>query len=458
MSIIVPLRVFAVALALSAFSAGCSSVRGAASAVNPFDNKETDDPDAPDKDKRISFLSFEQSLQVDPDAAAVSITLPGDYVNDEWPNEGGFATHVVQNVRADPNFQRVWRRDVGSGSSRKRRVASPPVAGAGKVFAVDASGEVNAYAIADGARIWSSRLKVKTRRDKEARSGGVAYGDGKVFLTSGHGFVAALDAETGDELWRTATSGPMHAPPTQSGGRVFAVSFDNELFAFDANSGSVLWTYQGLSEPARILTASTPAIAGDVIVAPFASGEIVALQVQNGRELWSEALTRTGRTAALASLNDIAGSPVIAGGVVYAISHSGVLAAFDLRTGQRGWAQPAGSIHMPWVAGNYLYILTNDAEVVCIERFTGSVIWIRALQQYRKEEKRRGRIAWAGPILVSDRLLVANSRGRMLSLSAKTGETLDELKIGDDVFIPPIVVQETIFVLTDDAKLIAYRG
>jgi len=61
-------------------------------------------------------------MPVEPDAASVSITLPGDYVNEEWPNEGGFASHVVQNVRADPNFQRVWRRDVGSADRRNERV------------------------------------------------------------------------------------------------------------------------------------------------------------------------------------------------------------------------------------------------------------------------------------------------------------------------------------------------
>lgn len=438
----------AVCVGLSA----CSSV----GKLNPFKGGD-DDEDAPDRDRRVSFLAFDDTLQVDAERAAQGVTLPAAEVNDAWPDEGGYPDHAVQHPAASAELHQAWRRDIGGGSSRRARLSAPPVVGEGKLFVVDTDNEVNAYDASDGQRLWRSRFRSGERRDREFRTGGVAYADGRVFVALGFGAVAALDAGSGDEIWRTETSGPMHSPPTAADGRVFAVSFDNELFAFDAQSGEVLWSFQSLSEPARILTASSPAVSGDVVVAPSASGELTALRVDNGRGLWSDSLTRSGRTTALSALNDIAGSPVIYDGQVYAVSQSGVLAAFDLRTGQRAWTQPAGGIHMPWVAGDYLFLMTTEGQLACLSRVDGATLWLRELPQYKNPDRRKGRIAWAGPVLAGGRLLMTSSEGRLLSLSPEDGSTLDEHRIRGDVFIPPIVANQTVYVLTDDAKLIAFR-
>ncbi|MCG8440290.1 MAG: PQQ-like beta-propeller repeat protein [Caulobacterales bacterium] len=416
-----------------------------------------DEEETSEEDRRISFLALDQTLSVDASLTGQTISLPGDYANAAWPNEGGYATHAVQHPRLSQDLRRVWRRDVGPGSSRKRRVSAPPIVGGDQVFAVDGKAEVSAYDLETGDRRWTRRLRPISKRDKEPRGGGVAFADDKVFVTTGYGYIAALDAASGEMVWRRDVTGPVHSAPTVADGRVFAVTFDNELYAIDAATGTVLWTYQSLSEPARILTASSPAVSGDVVVAPFASGELVALRIQNGRVLWSEALTRTGGTTALSELNDIAGSPVIVGDVVYAVSHSGVLAAMDLGTGQRIWAQPAGGIHMPWVVGDYLFVVTNDAQVACLSRVDGRVYWMTELTRYRKPKKRKGRVAWAGPVLAGGRLLVVSSRGELLSLDPFTGEVSDSWKLGDDIFIPPVVARETALVMTDEARLIALR-
>jgi outer membrane protein assembly factor BamB len=444
-------------LALLALGAGLSAC-SAVDKVNPFSRSEPGDQlSEEDRARRVSFLSFDDTLQVDEARASLGVTLPPPIRTSIWPNEGGFPDHAPQHLAAAEDLRRAWRRNIGQGSSRKARLSAPPIVADGKVFVVDADNEIVAYDSQDGRRLWRSQLRSGDRRDREFRSGGVAYGDGRVFVSLGFGAVAAFDANTGREVWRAATSGPMHSPPTAADGRVFAVSFDNEVFAFDSQTGEVLWTYQSLSEPARILTASSPAVQGEVVIAPSASGELTALRVDNGRVLWSDALTRSGRTTALSALNDIAGSPVIYDGMVFAVSQSGLLAAFDLRTGQRLWTQPAGGIHMPWVVGDYLYIMTTDGHLACLSRLDGVTIWIQDLPQYKRPQRRRGRISWAGPVLAGGRLLLVSSEGEMMSLSATTGDQLDRYRLGDNVFIPPIVADATVYVLTDDANLIAYR-
>lgn len=452
-------RLLAACLTAAVFGlGGCTGVRDAVGAVNPFDNASDENlqGEAPGDDERISLISFEEELRPNPDLAG-RIELPASFVNRAWSMEGGYPTHTVSHPRVGADLERAWSRGAGEGSSRTSRVVSPPVTMDGRVYAMDGSGDVSAFSADGGSRIWRTRLRSDARRDREARGGGVAVVDDRVYATSGHGFVAALNAETGEEIWRTEVEGPMHAPPTVAGGRVFAVSFDNELFAFSADDGQQLWTYQSIAEPARILTAVAPAVVNDVVIAPFASGEIVALRAPNGRELWSQALAGSSRTTGLSSLNDIAGSPVVTSTTVYAVSHSGVLAALDLRTGERIWEAPAGGISMPWLAGDFLFLVTPEAELTAIRRSDGAVAWVSELQRYENENRRRGRIAWAGPVLAGDRLFLVSSQGRLVAASPQNGEVLQEWRIGGAGFIAPIVANETIYVLNDDAELVAFR-
>jgi outer membrane protein assembly factor BamB len=273
-------------------------------------------------------------------------------------------------------------------------------------------------------------------------------------VTSGLGVVSALDAQSGEEIWSRNTRVPMHSAPTAAGGRVFAVSDDNELFAFNANTGEVLWTYQGIVESARMLTAPSPAVVGDTVISGFASGELIAFRAQNGGVLWQDALSSAGQLTPLASLNDIASGPVIADGYVIASAQSGVTSAFDLRTGQRIWSQPAGTLGFPLIAGDFVYAAMTDGQVVCMSKLDGSVVWMQQLQSHKNLKKKKKRIAWSGPILVGERLLVMSSQ---VTMSPYDGSIISEFKVGDDVFVSPIIANETVYVMTDSAKLIAFR-
>ena len=395
---------------------------------------------------------------------------------------GGNPAHVVQHTGATGNFDKLWSKDTGKGSARKGRVLAPPVVAGGRIYAMDAANQVTAMDANTGARIWDVKIALEERKktrlgntgiidrirdpltfldgsgtDKESVGGGVAVADGKLFVSSGLGVVAAYDAQSGEEIWTRLTRVPMHSAPTAADGRVFAVSDDNELFAFNANTGEVLWTYQGIVESARMLTAPSPAVVGDTVISGFASGELIAFRVQNGGVLWQDALSSSGLLTPLASLNDIAAGPVIADGYVIASAQSGVTSAFDLRTGQRIWTQPAGSLGFPLVAGDFVYSATTTGEIICMSKLDGSIVWIQQLQEHKNAKKKKHRIAWAGPILVGERLMVMSSQGQAVTLSPYDGSIISEFKVGDDVFVAPIIANETVYVMTDTAKLIAFR-
>jgi outer membrane protein assembly factor BamB len=332
---------------------------------------------------------------------------------------------------------------------------------------MDGEARITAFDARSGAEVWSTNLRPDNRRDKDGFGGGLAVADGKVYASSGYRLVAQLDAATGAVGWRTPTEQPVHGAPTVSGGRMFVVAIDNTLLTFDTATGQAGWSYQALSEPARILKASSPAVSGDTVVAAFGSGELVALRAANGNDLWNEGLSRANRNNALSEIRDIPGRPVIYQGDVFAVSHSGVFSATDLRTGQARWTLPVVGITTPLPAGDVVYVVSKAGEVICAARETGQIYWITDLGKSR--ETRSGgflgigkkhytvRPIWSGPLLASDRLLVAGSTGELVALNPKTGAVEKTVKLGDSTLLAPIAVDGTVYVATDEAQLIALR-
>jgi len=446
-----PLAVLAAAAALSS----CSSVGRAADAIWPFNNNSPRER-APEEG-RISILSSEQDLTPDPQLAQRTIVVPAPSPSSDWMQPGGVASNAPVHIQGPASFNVAERRDLGAGSNNRVRIAAPPVIANGRLFFIDADHQVHAFDAQTGRSQWSERLRPEDSRDRRARGGGVATDGQRLYVTTGFGFVAALDPTSGAELWRRQGNAPFHAAPTVAGGRVYAVSNDSELVALDAATGELQWSHQAIAEPARIMSASSPAVSGDTVIAPFASGEVAALLGANGRRLWGDSLTRAGSLNSLSAINDVAGRPAVDNGVMYAASHSGVIAAIDMRSGQRIWARNFASTQTPWIAGEVLYAVTIDGELAAFDRTTGGIYWLRQLRRFRDENDRRGRIAWTGPIMVGGRLILANSQGEVAAVNPTNGEVVETRDVGGQIFIPPIAAGGAIYIVNDDARLVILR-
>ena len=327
---------------------------------------------------------------------------------------------------------------------------------------MDTSGDIAAFDAATGARAWSARVslekgKKKKSNDTAAFGGGVAAGDGRVYATTGYGIAVAYDATSGAQVWRSNLGVPLRGGPTIAGNRVYVMSQDNQLFALSADKGETAWNVAGTVEVAGLLGAASPAVALDTIVVGFSSGELNALRAETGRTVWADALARTGRTTALAALSDIDASPVIDRGRVFAIGHGGRMAAIELATGQRAWERNFAGVQTPWVAGDFLFAVTLDGELVCLTRADGKIRWVLKLERYGNPKKKEKPIIWSGPVLASDRLLLAGSNHKLVTVSPYTGKLISAVKLGALAYLPPIVAGKTVYLLTDDGKLSAYR-
>lgn len=406
--------------------------------------------------ERVSVLTFDQKLTPETEASG-NISLPRPYSNPEWPQAGGYPAHAMYHLALGEEPTELWQASMGEGSGSDTRLMASPIVAGGMAFVYDTAGQVTAVTIADGEEVWQVDLTPEDESSAKGFRGGIAYEAGHIYAATGFGVLAELDAKTGEQRWSRSVGVPLRSAPTVNGGRVFAVTQDNQVFALNAETGEILWNHQGIAESAGLLASSSPAVSGDTVVVAYSSGELFALRVENGRVAWSDTLSRQGRMTPLAALNDISGQPVIDRGRVYALSHSGRMVAIDLRTGQRQWDKTIAGTQTPWIAGDFIYLVTTDADLVCLTREEGKVRWITHLGQFDNPEDREGPIYWSGPTLAGDRLLVTSSNGFAVSLSPYTGELLGRLEMPTAVLIAPVVADGTVYVLTEDADLIAMK-
>ncbi len=458
------------AFALVALTAAAAMSLAACSTIQKITKKENpEDRAVASQGQRISIVAFDQKLTPSKSLKGIGYYIPNPTTVANWPVAGGPPGALIQHSDAAKSFQVAWSKSIGAGSKGNTEVLAQPVTNGTLVYTLDGEARVTAFDIASGNTVWSVDLNPHNKRDKSAFGGGLALTDnGKLFVTSGYRLIDALDASTGAKIWEKPVDTQFHSAPTVNATDVFATDVDNQIFAFDQATGEMKWTYQAIAEPARILKTGAPIVSGDIIYAPFSSGELVALNASTGDPVWEQVLAQSSRTNALSQIRDISGRPVLYNDTVFAASHSGMFAAMNSRTGDQRWQLSTDSINSPWVAGDVVFLVSLQGELLAVSRESGQIYWIKDLnagaQKMKKgvfglgREKMVGKVPlWSGPILASNRLIMVNSLGQAVAFDPKTGERQSAINLGGAAYIAPIVSGDTMFVVTDDGKLVAIR-
>ena len=238
------------------------------------------------------------------------------------------------------------------------------------------------------------------------------------------------------------------AAPVVAGGRLYVMDVD----------GTVVWTQAGSVESQGVFGVAAPASAQGTIVAGFSSGELNAYRYENGRSLWADSLSRTSASTSVSSLADIDAEPVIDAGRAYAVGQGGRMVALEVTSGQRLWEQNLAGISTPAVAGEWLFVVTDDARLLCVARGSGKVRWMHQLPRYKNEKKKKGPILWVGPLLAGNRLVLANSEGQLVYASAEDGTVSATVEASSNpIGLSPVVADSTLYLLDDSGTISAWR-
>ena len=414
-----------------------------------------------DKDRikgdRISILKLRKNLVSDPETLQSNIALPQEITNSEWLYPGGSLNNALENLSGPNSLNRSWSLKIGKGSTKMSYLISVPIFADGKIFSLSSDSRIQAFDLQKRKKIWSNDLAIKRENKREGFGGGLSFSNGVIFVSTGFGYLYAFSADKGELLWELNMRIPSRSSPIVFEDLVFVMTHDNQLYAVDKDQGEVMWTHRGILEPATILSSTSVAIDSGLVFVPYSSGEIYAIRPLNGSVIWSDSLSRTGSSTSLSEINSITARPIINDGQLFSVSHAGRMVSIDISTGERIWTIDMSSTETPWLSGDWLFVLTSNSELVCISKRSGKIRWVTQLEQYKNEEKKEDPIQWSGPIMVSSSLLAVSSEGKAIWVSPDDGQILSTDKVSGSSYLPPLIVDNTIYILNDNGDLSAYN-
>ena len=410
--------------------------------------------------KREPILKLEPSA---PEGAGTlsapkAFAMPRQKNNVAWPQ--GHASPSTQVVHAALSAapKPLWTLSVGTGDRARNRITADPIVAEGIVFTLDSLSVLTATSTA-GSRLWSRDLTPSFERAGDADGGGIAYGDGVVFVSTGYGVLHALDPKSGSALWKQELKGSGNGRPSYFDGVVYLVSQDSVAWAIEAATGRIRWQLDHLSDVNNMSGSTGPAISEKLVVFGFGAGDLQAAFRGGGLTLWNATLAggRSGR--AVATIDDIATSPVISGSTVFAANSSGRIAAMHLDSGARLWTAPYGARSPLWPAGGSLFFVNDLGQLMRLDATDGSKVWSVDLPGFVSLRQRKSKdvVPHHGPVLAGGRLLLASGDGLLRQFDPETGAERSAIRLGSGATANPIVADGILYVLCRDGKLRAYR-
>lgn len=394
------------------------------------------------------------------DNITVAANVPAASNNAAWPQSHVSPSARITNAALSANLTPIWSTSIGQGDKRRARIITDPVVADGRIFTIDSAGRVSATSTG-GEALWSYSL-VPLRDDaSQALAGGLANDNGRLYVTSGFGTLSAVDAATGNEIWTQRLQDTATGAPTVFGGLVYVVAGDSTAWAVEAEDGRVRWQSDGLGDVSNVAGAAPPSVNDTHVVFSFGSGAVQGAFRQGGLRLWSADIVGARKGFAIALVDDITGYPVIAGNTVYAGNHSGRVVALNVNSGERLWTAQHGAMDPIWPAGNSVYFVSDLNELIRLDATEGNQIWAVDLPGYepvrRPQRRRDSAFTNHGPIMAGGNLIVASSDGLIRSFDPTSGDLVSQTEIRGGATTRPVVANGTLYVVSTNGVLHAYR-
>lgn len=264
----------------------------------------------------------------------------------------------------------LWEHQVGAGlGNAYARIK--PVFDNESILTADAFGLVQSISVKNGRVNWQENFDTEI-------TAGVASSAGKGFIADANGFVIAFDVKNGEELWRSDIKSEVLAVPSADGDRLVVQTIDGKLHLLDANSGKISWSFDSNLPSLSLRGTSQAVFYQQQVIAGFANGKVVGLNVVDGSILWSERIGIPAGRSELERLVDVDGRLLVSDSTLFVSGYQGHLAAIDLRAGKLQWKREASSYHGPLHGLGNLYVVSQDDRVFAIDEQSTSDVWVQA--------------------------------------------------------------------------------
>lgn len=336
--------------------------------------------------------------------------------------------------------KQLWSVKTGKGNADNYLRLSPAYLN-GIVYTADANGNVTATRATTGQQVWATDTKTRI-------TGSVAAASDIVVAGTQEGQIIALDAQTGKQRWRTTVPGQVLAAPAITEQMVIVKTLDGNLSALDIKSGQALWTVAHPTPPLLLRGSSAPQLAGKLVIAGYADGRLAAYELASGKQRWERAIAIPQGNSIVARMIDIDVDPVIDNDTVYVATYQGNIAALNVQSGEQIWEHPISSYAGMTLDQYAVYITDADSNVLAFERKSGHILW----KQTRLYARRI-----TGPVKMDNAIAVADQEGYLHWLATEDGHFISRTQVDKNgITANPFVVNNVLYVTTTNGYLAAY--
>jgi outer membrane protein assembly factor BamB len=340
-------------------------------------------------------------------------------------------------IEPSAELKSLWQVNIGSAGEF---TFTPAVVG-DSVYAAARDGSLARFD--DGRQVWRVAAG-------QPISGGVGS-DGKlVVVGTAKGEVLAFDAATGRESWKARVSSEVLAAPAVAGGLAIVRSGDSRIFGFDAVDGKRRWVYQR-STPTLSLRSNVGVVpAGQVTLAGFPGGKLVAIANSNGAAVWEVTVALPKGATELERVADITSAPAVSGSTVCAAAFQGRVSCFDSNSGNTIWSRELSSSAGLDIDNRYVYVADDKGAVHALDRYSGASVW--------KQDKLSNR-GLSRPLVLGLHVAIADYQGTVHLLRREDGVFAARASTdGSAVRAEPVRIGAGVLVQTANGGLYALQA
>ena len=410
--------------------------------------------------KYIELMQEIEYAQPDKALAGKAIAIPHSQINDKWLNSNFSVSAMPENIKIPSELSYKISNSKLAHSNNLYGVSVTPVIFNNILYSFDNQGYVVAYNVSNFSKpIWSKKLFAKELA-KDSIGGGLVCDKDFLIVTFGNTNLIALNKDDGSEIWRYSLSSIARSTSIIKDDKVFTLTVDNRLYCIDLRTGKLLWTHEGAIEQFGVFGSASPVVSGNLVIAPYSSGQLNALNINTGEVVWQLSLIKSTGNSTMLYLNDIDMTPIINQGILYVSNYAGTMFAVEVSTGQIKWANDSvGGNKFAWIAGNYIYSVNKYSQLTAVLKQTGQVKWVSDLAEKItiKSKSNKDKAIISGPVMINNMLYLTSSDGKLSVFDPASGIKLNEYQISKNVYSPPISVGDKIYFINNSGILSVVR-
>ena len=397
--------------------------------------------------KRVSVL---KDIKVfEKDILSTSKVILSDPIEiKHWKQSFNSPKHISLNYLSNSKLSKFSKIASGKGEDDDEKILAQPLIYKNTLFFMDAKSVIYSFNLKTKKINWKKKLITQNEKGHNI-GGGIAVDDNFLFVGSPYAEIFCISLEDGKIIWKKNSATPIRATPTLIENKVIILTLDNRTMVFDKNNGNLIWEHQGIQSSTSLLGQPKVAVDGNLVLLPYSNGDIFALNLTNGAEIWRQSSVNIEQSETTNSFTDIDANPVMLKNLIVIASTSGKVLAFNKKNGNQVWQQYLNTTQTPLINGNSIYVIHNNKEVVNLDTKNGKVRWIYEIEKEFLHEEG----IWLTPVLINSKLVLVGGDRSLIVLSAINGKFEKKYNLPDFPITPPIVVNRKVFLMLKNSAV-----